>query len=163
VTETALCLLVLLAGPLSGLAGRAEASFVLRKPAQESEVDNLTLWLDAPARFDSPGGFDTPNTPPAQSAERPAAPERDDTPLPSGPCLPTLFSPAYPDLQHGGMSSPDHSSSGPQVGTGLALMLTSSGAAHPTEGNGQLFLADDRSQPPTFPSRLFRPPRGSVA
>jgi hypothetical protein len=129
VTKTTLCLLVLLAGPLSGLVGRADASFVLRKPAQEPEADSPIVWLDAPARFDSPGEFDLPNTPPAQS----------------------------------GMASSDHSSSGPQVGTGIPVMLTSSGAAHPTEGSGLLFLADDRSQSPTFPSRLFRPPRDSVA
>ncbi len=157
-TKPILCLLVLLASPFAGLAGRAEAGFVLRQAPAPAEVAQPPVWTEAPPRLDSLGRIDLPAGPPAGgTAEAP----RD---LPGGEHphnapLPQAYYPAHPDLQHSGTMSPEPTSSGPGAPGGLFLVASSPGQPGGAEASEQLFLAEDRNKPPSFPSRLFRPPR----
>lgn len=161
VPKTTLCLLLLLAGPLSGLAGRAEASLVLRKPAPETEASEAVTWLDTLVGLERAGEGDTAPAPPARASSEPA-PSGHETDIPRRDShAPLPFGPVYPDLQHSGAGAPDSSSSsGSGAGATLHLLPPQPGQPCGAEASGLLFLADDRFQLPSFPTRLFRPPRG---
>jgi len=152
-----LCLLVLLSTPFTGLVSRAEASFMLR-PTAAAEVIDPSGWLEPLLRLDSSWQGEPVSGPPASSTgEAPLVPAEEEGSR--NPQLPRTFTPAYPDLQHGGSMSTDSAPSGFGAGGGLYPLTTSSDNLAGPNASERLFLAEDRQKPPPFSSRLFRPPR----
>jgi len=149
-------LIVLLAWPLLGLGGRAQASFSLGQLSRESHRPKCSLGFEfelvlngeeqtEAAHANSPGGMsgETPSVPEADPAQR-GFPQR-PLPRPS-------------DLQTGTSSGPAPST-GPGGGAGLSLFPPVPAPVLGHDVSGLLFLANERLKPPPFPSRLFRPPR----
>jgi hypothetical protein len=139
-------LIALLACPLAGWSGRADASFQIGRPADR---------LDAPAGLP----FDAP---PPEAGGGGAAPSRDQSDLPTpvpDPAKPRP-GPANVGLQtNGGTTSSDNSSSG-GPGSGLTPCLDTTGLQTASKkARGSLILAERHLKPGLFGSRLFRPPR----
>jgi len=152
-------LIVLLAGPCLGLGGRAEASFALARSALAPERPPVSLGLEfqlvlngeEPVEPEAPCSSTSATSEPAPVApgESPRPPARYHHILP----VPTGLS--------NGTSSAGSPPSGPGSGTGLIFILPSDCAMPGGGESGRLFLADERLNPPPFPSRLFRPPRSN--
>jgi hypothetical protein len=144
---------LLVAAPLLGVGGRAQAGYLA--PVSVAERPHADSFLDGAPQADSD------DMGPAASTNGDFAPDfrSDDN---DGQAL--LTPPAAPTLAPFGASSGDAGSPAPSDGagaqnTGQPPALT---AQPPTDAPalvGALFLQTVLRRPPPFPSRLFRPPR----
>jgi hypothetical protein len=150
-------LLVLLAWPCLGLGGRAQASFALGGSALAPERAPGSLGLEFQLVLNGGEPAEPEGTPSS------SVPAEEATPFapgdsPRAPAAPVHLLPIPGGLSTGTTASGPPSSSAGSAG-GLSIILPSNPAALGDDPSGRLFLADERFNPPPFPSRLFRPPR----
>jgi hypothetical protein len=157
-TKQLLGLFVLLIWPCLGLGSRAEASFALTPPAQKRTPG----WLGVEVRLYLNGDeTEQPGAAPGNGPrEDPSPITPNDAHLRLRLLRDLLAVPCGP--QGEGSSSSGSSSPGSGSGSGMSCLCLPLGSAGPqTEPSARLFLADERYRPPSFASRLFRPPRES--
>jgi len=148
-------LIVLLAWPLLGLGGRAEASFALGRLSRQPERSGCSVGFELALVLNGQEQTEASEARPRRGmrTETPSAPDGNvpNRVFPRGPL------PADGDLQTGTSSGPVPPT-GAGVGAGLSL-LPPHVPLLADDASGLLFLAFGRLRPPLFPSRLFRPPR----
>lgn len=138
-------LTVLVAGPLLGLGGRAQAGYVPQT--------SLSVGTHA----DLFGVADAEET---ESAAADVALPGDDLPTRfEPPGLPLQESPSFGLIPSGAGSQPSPGAGSGAAGSGHVFAVAALPAADPPALVGVLFLESSAHRPPPFPSRLFRPPR----
>jgi hypothetical protein len=122
-----------------GPVGSAEAGLTFNRAALSLAGADLTPGLDQQL---------------SGTAERPPAEQEGQrrSPLPRADHLPA-------DAAHHGTSAPPGPSSGQGPGASLACLASPSCWGLAPDAGRRLYLADERFKPPSFASRLFRPPR----
>jgi hypothetical protein len=150
-----LSLSVLLACPLLGWGGRAEAGFALRRVTPSVRLSGASGAEFVLRVYDQDicdAGSVCSSSSPAGNAPVPPNDPHCPMRLPQPLFLLAGSSPA-------GASSTRAPSSKSPSGAGLCFILPSASRTSGDEQSGPLFLADVRIDWPLFASRLFRPPR----
>ena len=143
-------LVVLLACPLAGVGGRAEASFRLER----TDDRMVRVLADGAVSVRVETTCDTGATATSAVPLRPT-PEPQPSPW-KGPT-----GPAHATQHSGGTTSSSGSPSGDLASGGAVfVLLPRASLAGEKALRGALFLAEQRFQPGPFPTRLYRPPRG---